>query len=197
MTTSTAALFGVSGPAHPLRDAFLRWQCRVRQMAMRELRGRPGDAVTPALTLPGQAEPMGHVITVLNKAPAHSKTPELMHMVKRTQDPAQRREKALEYFSETYFQKAQEFSDILTATFPPGSPGAAAIREAGACRLDFEAYAQRFSLECRVWRLAPKHPLHEATWWHNLLFNPALPPDSAILAFEPDWSASSADPDPT
>ena len=194
--TGAAALFGVASPAHPLRDAFLRWQCRVRQIAMRQNRGRPDDAVMPALTLPGATAPMGHIVTVLNKAQPYSKTPELMHMVRRTHDPAQRRDKALEYFSETYFQKALEFSDVLTATFPPGSQSAAAIREAGACRLDFDAYTQRFSLECRVWRLVPPNPLHAATLWHNLLFNPALPPDTVVLGFEPDWSASSADPAP-
>lgn len=193
---TASLLHGRSGPAQPLRDAFLRWQCRVRQIAMRDRMGRPDGAVTPALTLAGAAEPMGHVVTVLSKAPAHSKTPELMHMVRRTADPAQRRDKAVEYFSETYYQKPREFSDILTATFPPGSKGAAAIRAAGGCRLDFEAYAQRFALVCRVWRLTEAHPLHAATLWHNLLFNPALPPDTVVLGFEPDWAASSADPAP-
>lgn len=192
---SGAAALGLS-QAHPLKDAFLRWQCRCRQIAMRDGRGRPDDAVMPALWLPGAEAPLGHVITVLNKAPHASLTPELRHMVKRTEDPAQRREKALQFFSETYYQKPASFSDMLTATFPPGSPGAAAIREAGACRLVFEAYAQRFDLSCRVWRLSERHPLHEATWWHNALFNPALPPATVILGFEPDWSASSADPDP-
>ncbi|MEM9145329.1 MAG: hypothetical protein AAGC57_03960 [Pseudomonadota bacterium] len=189
-----AALLGLRSTRHALGNAFLRWQCRVRQIAMREAQGRPDDAVMPALTLPGAEAPMGHIITVLNKSAAHSKTPEMMHMVRRTEDAAQRREKALQFFSETYYQKAADFSDMLTATFPPGSPGAATIREAGACRLDFAAYGQAFSLECRVWRLAEPHPLHAATLWHNRLFNPALPPDTVVLGFEPDWEASRAEP---
>ncbi len=193
-----SALAGIPGRAmaHPLRLAFLRWQCRVRQMAMRQGRGRPDDAVTPALWLPGATEAMGHVITVLNKAPAHSLTPELQHMVRRTADPAQRREKALQLFSETYFQRPETFSDMLTATFPPASPGAAAIRAAGACRLVFEAYAQRFEIAARVWQLAEHHPLYQATWWHNLLFNPTLAPGTVVLGFEPDWAESRADPGP-
>lgn len=191
-----AEMLGLEGARDPLKEAFLKWQCRVRQMAMRDGRGRPDDAVTPALTLAGETEPMGHVITVLSRLPARSVTPEMRHMVKRTADPAQRREKALQFFSETYYQQARQFSDMLTATFPPASPGAAAIREAGACRLRFAAYAQRFELECRVWRLAEHHPLYQATWWHNALFNPALPPGTVVLGFEPDWAASSADPDP-
>jgi hypothetical protein len=179
---------------HPLKVAFLRWQCRVRQIAMRDRMGRPDDGIMPALTLPGDAEPMGHIITVMSKAHHASKTPELQHLVLRTHDPAERRNKALQLLSETYYQSPGDFSDILTATFPPDSPGAARIREAGTCSLAFEAYGQRFDLSCKVWTLAKHNPLHKATWWHNLLFNPSLPPDTVILGFEPDWDASTADP---
>ena len=179
-----------------LRDGFLRWQCRVRQMMMRDDRGRPGDPIMPALTLPGESVPMGHIITVMSKAPQYSKTPEMRHMVRKTMDPAQRRQSALTFFSEYYYQKAAEFSDILTATFPPGSPGAARIREAGRAKLGFAAYGQRYDLDCRVWTLAEHNPLHQATYWHNLLFNPNLPSDTIILGFEPDWARSSADPSP-
>ena len=80
------------------------------------------------------------------------------------------------------------------ATFPPASPGAAAIREAGHCTLIFDAFNQRFDLTCKVWRLAAHNPLYQATMAHNLLFNPALPPDTEVLGFEPDWSASTSDP---
>lgn len=190
----TAPAPDVRPEARALRDRFLRWQCRCRQIAMREAMGRPDDAITPALTLPGEAEPMGHVITVLNRAWAHSRTPELMHLFRQTNDSARRREKAIELFSAAYFQSASEFTDELTATFPPGSPGARRITDAGACRLDFAAYSQGFALETRVRRLDPGHPLHAATWWHNLLFNPDLPSDTVILAFKPDWAASSAAP---
>jgi len=117
-------------------------------------------------------------------------------MVRRTNDPAQRRQSALNFFTETYYQRAAEFSDILTATFPPGSPGAAAIRDAGRATMTFEAYSQRFDLDCRVWSLAEHNPLWQATYWHNSLFNPNLPTDAVILGFEPDWSRSSAEPSP-
>lgn len=179
-----------------LRNSFMRWQCRIRQMMMREEQGRPSDGITPALTLAGDFEPMGHVITLIVKTMAHSMTEEFQHMVRKTHDPAQRRDGALRLFSEAYYQKADSFSDILTSTFPPGSPGAAKIREAGRVTLSFEAFRQRYDLDCKVWTLAEKNPLHQATYWHNLLFNPTLPADTVILGFEPDWTKSSADPDP-
>lgn len=183
---------GLPSTRNPLKDAFLRWQCRVRQIAMRERQGRPDDAIMPALTLPGETAPLGHVVTVLSKAPSFSKTPELMHMVKRTHDPAQRREKAIELFSETYFQKPKEFSDVLTAAFGPNSEAAERIAAAGGCTLTFEAYSQGFDLKCEARKLGRNDPMYQATWWHNLLFNPNLHPETDVLAFRPDWDKSTS-----
>lgn len=192
--TSLASQLGRGYSDNPLRMGFLRWQCRVRQMAMREKEGRPDDGIMPDVYLPGESEPLGAIITLVNKAPGYSVTPELQHMAAKTNDPAQRREQALRFLSAGYYQNAAEFSDVLTATFPPGSPGAAKIRAAGQCTLVFEAFAQRFDLNCKVWLLAPHNTLHQATMAHNLLFNPALPPDTVVLGFEPDWDASTSDP---
>ena len=193
--SSIGAVLGQTHSNSPLRAAFLKWQCRVRQTAMRDLAGRPDDAITPALYLAGETDPMGHIITVMNKAPGFSVVPELSHMAAKTNDPAQRRDQAITFFSATYYQKANEFSDILTATFPPGSPGAAQIRAAETVRLVFDAYSQVFDISCRVWNLAEHNPLFQATMAHNRLFNPGLPPATEVLAFEPDWEKSSADPE--
>jgi hypothetical protein len=194
--SAVAQILGQAPQQHPLRDAFLKWQCRVRQMAMREFDGRPDDSIMPALTLKGADEPMGHIITLINKLPAYSVTPEMQHMVKRTNDPAQRRDKAIQFFSSTHYQKAREFSDTLTATFPPKSKGAQAIRQADRVTLYFSAYNQEFTLDCKVWKLTEKNPLYQSTYWHNALFNPSLTADTTILGFEPDWDASSAVPSP-
>lgn len=184
--------FGIARDPNPLQMTFLRWQCRVRQMAMRDQEGRPDDAITPAVFLPGEDDAMGHIITLLNKSPGYSVTAELDYMAAKTNDPAQRRDQALQFLAAGYYQNAVEFSDILTATFPPGSEGAKTLHEAGHVTLVFEAYNQRFDLKCKVWRLAAHNPLHAATIAHNRLFNPALPPGTEVLGFEPDWDASSA-----
>jgi len=193
--SSVSATLGTSFTDSPIRKAFMRWQCRVRQTAMRDYAGRPDDSITPALYLSGEDVPMGHVITLINKAPGYSVTPELQHMAAKTNDPAERREKAIQFFSSTYYQKAGEFSDILTSTFPPESPGAAAIHEAKTVRLRFEAYAQAWDLPCKVWKLAGHNPLYQATLAHNRLFNPDLHPDTVVLGFEPDWGSATSDPE--
>lgn len=190
--SSLATAFGGTLSNHPLRTAFLKWQCRVRQMSMRDNAGRPDDAIMPAVIPDGEAEPMGHVITILNKTPRHSMTPEFEHMAAKTNDPAQRRDNAIRFLSSSYYQKAAEFSDILTSTFPSGSEGAARLLAAGSVTLVFEAYAQRFDIRCQVRRLAADNHLHRATLAHNRLFNPAIPGDTIILGFEPDWEASAS-----
>ena len=177
-----------------LRDAFLKWQCLIRQISVRQNQGRPDTAVTPAVVLKGETDIFDHVITVLSKTPQQSLLPELQHLVRRTLDPAQRRQKALELLSETYYQKATSFSDILTATFPPQSPRAAAIRKVGHCRLLFSGYGQFYQVDCKIWALTKKNTLYQATFWHNLLFNPNLHPDTIVLGFEPDWTNSISEP---
>lgn len=191
---SLATILGQSTSEHPLRKAFLRWQCRTRQMAMRDLAGRPDGSMVPELWVPGDDDSLGHIITILNKSSGYSVVAELEHLARKTHDPAQRRNQALQFLSATYYQKANEFSDILTATFPPQSPGAATIRNAETVRLVFDAYAQNFDLKCRVWRLTENNPLYRATIAHNALFNPALSPGTEVLGFEPDWDQSFADP---
>ena len=196
--------------AERVRDAFLRWQCRVRQIAMRSHEGRPTSGMTPfaspvpapaaapeSAPEPGSspdAEPIARIVTVLCRRPEHSATMELRHMARRTHDPAERRAAALEFLAERYYQAPREFSDTLTASFPPASGIAAKLLAGRECRLDFEQFRQRRRLYCAVRCLSEHDPLREATFWHNLLFNPRLPADCIILGFEPDWGRSGPDP---
>ena len=173
-----------------MRKAFLGWQCRARQAAMRERQGRPDGAAMPAVRVIGSEGTAGQIITVLNRQPQHSVLPEFRQIAKQTMDPAKVREAALRFLSAGYYQNSGRFSDVLTATFAADSLGAARLVKAGRCILEFGAHSHRFNLDCTVLGLDRSHPLHEATRLHNGFFNPALPPDVRILGFEPDWSAS-------
>ena len=150
--------------------------------------------IMPEVYLSGQDASIGALITILNKLPMYSQTPEMLHMARKTNDPAQARSQAIQFFSATYYQKFRQFSDVLSATFPPGSGGAAQLIEAGSCRLVFEAYAQRFDLECSVMPMAQQNALHQATMAHNRLFNRGLSAETIVLGFEPDWEKSTATP---
>ena len=173
-----------------IKIAFLKWQCRVRQISMRENSGRPDESIMPLLFFDLSEEPVGSVITLIHKLPQFSVISELFHMAKKTFDPAQRRDQALQFLSANYYQKYNEFSDILTSTFLPNSEGARKIYESKNCFLVFEAFSQRFELSCKVWRLAEKNYFFQSTVGHNQLFNPSMHPDTIILCFEPQWNKS-------
>ena len=192
--TSISSLLGASYVKHPMKDRFLKWQCHVRQIMMRDNLGKPTDAIMPEVLLAEQSDNLGYIITIMNKLPMYSETPELLHMARKTHDPAQRRTQALQYFSATYYQKYIHFSDILTATFNGGSQGARQIINAGQCRLVFEAYAQKFDLFCIVEALSQNNPLYISTLAHNRLFNPNLSGETQVLGFAPDWTNCSASP---
>ena len=176
------------------RDAFLKWQCRVRQMAMRTAGGRPDNGIRPQVILTA-GKPVGRITTVLVKRPEFSVTPEFRHMVHRTHDPADRREAAVKFLSASHYQRADEFCDELAATFPPDSALFNALRNLGRCRLLFDMYSQRFDLSCTVELHGQGDWFREAAYWHNRMFNSAMQPDTVVVGFRPDWEASTADPD--
>ncbi|NKC16774.1 MAG: hypothetical protein GKR94_32655 [Gammaproteobacteria bacterium] len=177
--------------------AFLRWQCRLRQIAVRQHDGRPSDGMMPAVFAHDDSDvSSGHIITVLNKLPEFSRTMELQHLVRYTHDPKERRAAGVEFLSERYYQRAYEFSDTVTCTFAPDSEGARQLLAMKSCRLHFEQFGQIYETVCTVWRISVNNPLYQATYWHNSLFNPALAADSMILGFEPHWERSEAQPSP-
>ena len=193
--SSLAKLLGSSIESHPRRNLFLKWQCHIRQMSIRQMDGRPDNAIMPTLKFTQLSDPMGQIITLINKTTDYSVVPEMKHMAKKTNDASQVRQEALKFFAEAYYQKPSTFSDILTATFVPNSLGAEKIYKENQCILSFNAYAQSFDLQCKVWRFEKHHHLYQSTWWHNKLFNSSLHPDTEVLGFEVNWESSVADPD--
>ncbi len=177
-----------------LRRHFLGWQCRIRQHAVRHDGGRPGPGMRPRVLDPDGGELAPAVTVLIVPREPRESTALFHHQVKRTNDPALRYERAIEILSATYFQRPEDFSGTLTASFAPGSALATDLAARAACVLEFAQFNQRYRLDCKVSVLAQDDPAHAATFWHNSLFNSSLPGDVAILAFEPDWPAAEADP---
>jgi hypothetical protein len=98
----------------------------------------------------------------------------------------------LEILQGSYFQEPARFSDLMTALFGPESSLAAQLLRERRCVLDFEQYTHGYRIPCEVARLAGSHPFHQATLWHNRMFNHQLPAVVQILAFRPDWPHASA-----
>lgn len=179
-----------------LREDFLKWQCRLRQMAVRHADGRPQSGMRPYVRLPDEDEPRARITVLVIEREPEATTSEFKHMVRRTVDPVDRHGSALKKLGGTYYQDPEKFSDELTGLFGPNVPLAEELLRRGECRLDFEQGGQRYSVPCSVERLPSEHPAFEATYWHNCLFNPEMPPGVAVLRFKPAWSRAWADPMP-
>ena len=177
-----------------IRDHFLGWQCRVRQYAMRQAGGRPTTGMRPGVALERDGEDLGQITVMIVKSESDQVTAQFRHMVRKTQDPAERYESAVKFLASAYYQHPAEFSDEMTALFGQDSGLAARLTAAGRCRLDFEQYSQRYRVPCRVRDLPLSDPAFQATYWHNALFNPSMPGAVRVLAFTPDWAAAEAEP---
>lgn len=174
---------------------FLGWQCRLRQWAVRRDGGRPSPGMQPTATLE-DGRRLGPInVLITQREPAHS-TAQFRHTVLRTHDPAERYASALRLLQAEYYQHPGEFADLLTALFALDSPSCAALLEAERCTLLFDEAAQSYSVPCTVRLLEEEHPARQATYWHNSMFNTAMPGEVQVLAFIPDWSQAQADPPP-
>ena len=179
-----------------LRDHFLGWQCRIRQIAVRQFAGQPMPAMQPSVwTRKGQILSERMTVLIVKAEPAES-TAYFRHQLKRTHEHAEAREAGLAWLAADYFQDPLSFSDAMTASFGAESPLAAAILAARTVLLDFDQYSQRYRIFCRTRRLETGDPARLATLWHNRLFNPNLAGDAAVLAFRPEWKSAEADPWP-
>ena len=182
----------VNQEAEALRLHFLGWQCRVRQLAVRQHEGRPTSGMRPGVRLDGMRA--GDITTVLVKSDPDHFVARFRYMYQRTQDPAERRQSALEFLADAYYQRPQEFSDRLTALFGPRSGLADQLGNAGRCALYFNQFSQSYLIPCEVLELAPDRPDFEFTLTHNRLFNPGMPPEVRVLGFTPQWHEAQAEP---
>jgi hypothetical protein len=174
--------------AQALRAQFIGWQCRLRQFAARQDGGRPSSGMRARVTTPAGDELAAGIVVLISELEPANTTQQFRFQVLKTQDPNERYDKVLEFLQGRYFQEPARFSDVLTALFGPGSELAAQLLQHPRCELEFEQGSQRYRIPCAVARLPGTHPRHQATYWHNRLFNDQLPPGVDVLAFTPDWA---------
>jgi hypothetical protein len=173
-----------------LRDDFLAWQCRIRQIAMRQDGGRPSPGMRPQV-LDASGDELASALTVLlmPEEPEES-TAFFRFQVMKTPDPRDLYERVLTYLQADYFQQPRTFSDRLTAVLPVASPLAGRLLAEGTCTLAFDQFSQAYWLNCKVSLLPEGDKRREATLWHNRAFNPVLPDDVLVLEFKPDWASA-------
>ena len=178
--------------AKTLREDFLAWQCRMRQIAMRQDRGRPSPGMRPRLRdASGRELAPALTVLIVPRDPTES-TDFFRFQVLKTPDPRDLYERALTYLQADYFQQPAEFGDVLTAVLPAKSELAARLIRDGRCVLEFAQFSQSYRLPCAAFAAEPDEAIRESTLWHNRLFNPSLPDDVLVLGFRPDWKSAEA-----
>lgn len=173
--------------ASRLRDEFIGWQCRLRKQAMREAGGRPSAGMCPrAFDAAGGL--IAEAFTVLlARADSEAAAKIFEFQFKRTNDPLDRYEKTVAALSADYYQHSRNFTGVMAALFGGGTATLRRLVDSPRCVLAFHQFSHRYRVPCDVEFLAPEDALFKATYWHNALFNAHLPPDVAVVAFEPDW----------
>jgi hypothetical protein len=177
-----------------MRQAFLGWQCRIRQMSMRDYGGRPLAGMMPRVALRSGEVLLPAMITLLIPHDPGPSTSFLRFQVQKTPDPQRSREAGVAYLGADFYQLPELFSDELTAVFQPGSTTAASILSAREILLDFTQYNQSFRMFCRVRRLRSAEEAREASLWQARIFNRSLANEVIVLGFRPDWKNAHADP---
>ncbi len=177
-----------------MRDHFIGWQCRIRQYAVRNAGGRPSEGMRATVFIDDEA--IAKIIVLINKKDLAKLVTEFSFMYKKNQDPAVRRDSILRVLMAGYFQYPEEFSDRLTALLSASHDLTKCLLEAGEVSLYFYQQNQQYQIPCTVHALKSSDHEYQATYWHNSLFNPNIPTDIHILAFEPDWSIAKANPLP-
>ena len=194
LSAGDASMLGSESDPAAVRMRFLGWQCRLRQIAIREDGGRPGPGMTPRLRVDLEGlVPDSIVVQIIQSEPAEM-TNQLRHIYRSTLDPRSRYERALGLLRTGYFQHPEHFSDVMTALFGPGSATAQSLLSAQQCVLEFDHYSQRYRLPCRITHLDEDSEAWQATYWHNALFSPHIAANCVVLGFAPDWQRAGAEP---
>jgi hypothetical protein len=179
-----------------LKAHFLGWQCRIRQMGVREFGGQPMPATQPRVTAKNGTLIAPAMVVLLIPSEPCASTAFFKFQVQKTNEPEEMREAALRYLAADYFQVPELFSDEMAAVFAPGSPTAARLIAGRVALLEFQQYSQSYRLACRARRLGLSDPARDSAFWQARLFNANLPMNVDVLGFKPDWRSSAADPMP-
>jgi hypothetical protein len=176
--------------AQALREEFVGWQCRLRQLSVREGLGRPSSGMRPRVTTLEGAELAPAITVLVMRQEPDESTKQFRFEVQKTQDPVERYDKALEILSAWYYQRPREFSDVMTGLFGPASALADQLLLHRRCELEFIEYGRGYRVRCSVLELAEDDRFFQATYWHNRLFNANMPAGVRVLSFTPDWTHS-------
>ena len=175
-----------------LRNHFLTWQCRIRQIAMREQEGRPSQGMRPQVLDASGEQLSAGIIVLLVREDSFESTEFLKFQVQKYNDPQDVYKKSLIFLQSTHYHRAAEFSDEMTGLFSKGAVLVKRMTGDDKVTLEFSQFSQTYKIPCRTRLLETDEAAYQATLWHNRVFNPNIGSDIEIVGFQPDWNAAVA-----
>ena len=166
-------------------QSYISWQCRLRKLAMRERDGRPSEGMSAGIHAVAGGDEQARINFLINRANSADRTSEFRHIIRKTHDSSQWVKNGLRILAELHYHETDQFMNELTALFSHDSSIAYALLKAGQCKLRFAEGSIEHVFDYDVSSLDHDDELFQATYWHNHLFNPALPGKVRVLAFTP------------
>jgi hypothetical protein len=166
---------------------FLSWQCRLRKMCVRELGGQPSIGMTSGVYSVdrGEDDEKSRLNFLIVKQESADVTAEFAHIIRKTLDSKDWLTNGLRVLSERHYQDEFNFSNQLTALFGFDSALADALLKSGQCHLKFKQDSVEYAFDFDVTELPEQDEAHQATYWHNHLFNPSMPGKVRVLGLKP------------
>ena len=161
---------------------------------MRQDGGRPSPGMRPRILATAGHEIAPAVTMLIVPSDAGESTAFFRFQVQKSNDARDIYGRGLAFLQADYFQEPRGFEGRLVAVFPQAAAIATTLMNEGGCVLEFEQFRQLYRLPSRVTELPLGDTAREAALWHNRVFNPALPDDVRVLAFQPDWAGAQAEP---
>jgi hypothetical protein len=164
---------------------FISWQCRLRKLSVRELDGRPTFGMSAGVYSISGGDEQSRMNFLIVKQESDKLNSELRHIIKKSRDSAEWVKNGLRILAERHYLDDFNFCAELTALFSLDSSLAEALSAAGECHLKFVEDSIEYEFDFNVRELAEQDSAHQATYWHNHLFNPSLPGRIRVLGFAP------------
>jgi len=166
-------------------QSFISWQCRLRKLSMREKDGRPSTGMSAGIYAVSGGNEQARMNFLIYRRDSADRTSEFRHIIRKTHDSREWIKNGLRILAELHYHEIDQFENQLTALFSDDSPTAYALLKAGQCQLRFSEGSIEYVFDFDVRSLDRDDEMYQATYWHNHLFNPALPGKVRVLCFTP------------
>ena len=167
---------------------FVIWQCSLRQRNFRMFNGKPSEGIIALILDNKSNKEIASLRSVLIEKNSLNTAKMFEFMIKKTNDPEERFDKAVKFFSSEYYNTPRNFDGSFTATFSYKSDLAKKILKKKKCNVQFFERDTGFNFNVSVSKLNKTNMKWMYTFWHNSFFNPVLNEDIDILYFNPSKS---------